>query len=102
ADIPAFQAILTDGHVDVGLAFESGAFDLHIHDEAHDVEYAPDEGQYHVGPQSLEARPADAAFDFLGIGGGQSYYRLPKNQNPEMLFLGFGAEEITDGTFAGN
>lgn len=113
---PDFLAVLTTEHVDIGLAYgaheesgegddhdhEPGEWDLHVHDGTNDIEYAPDEALLYVGPQAILERVgpfADAAFDFLGVAPGESFYRLPQSVHPELLFLGIGAEEIEEGTF---
>jgi surface-anchored protein len=96
-----FAVILKTEHVDVGVAYEDGGWDLHVHDEDNDQEYEPDEALLYVGPQALTTRPAGAAFDFLGVAAGQTYYRLPQSLNPELLYLGIGGEEIEGGTFLG-
>jgi surface-anchored protein len=96
----AVLAVLTTEHVDIGMAYEEDAWDLHVHDETNDAEYAPDEALLFVAPQALTTRPAGSAFDFIGVGAGESFYRLPHSPpNPESLLLGFGTEEIEDGTF---
>ena len=92
-----FDAILSTGHADIGVAYEDDAWDLHIHDEENDAEYEPGDALLHVGSQALITRDgglAGPAFDFLGVAAGGSFYRLPQSENPELLFLGFGAEEI--------
>ena len=89
---------LTNEHVDIGVAFEGGAFDLHIHDETNDVEYAPDEAILEVGPVAYQLVPNFPAFSFLGAPGVDSVWILPKVQDPNLLFLGIGSEEITSGT----
>lgn len=99
-----FLAVLTEGHADVGIAYEDGEWNLHIHDEAHDEEYAPGQALLFVGPEAETARDgalAAPAFDFLGVAPGQTFYRLPESLNPDLLFLGIGAEELAEGTFAG-
>lgn len=95
---PHFTAYQTIEHTDVGIAYEEG-WDLHIHDEWNDVEREPGETLLYVGPSAQSTRPANPAFDFIGVGAGASYYRLPESANPELLFLGIGAEEIVAGTF---
>jgi surface-anchored protein len=96
---PGFEAVLSEGHVDVGIAYEDDAFDPHIHDEVHDIEYEPGEAAYHVRPGALTTRPDSATFDFIGVPAGAQYYRLPQTQDPTLLYLGFGAEELEDGVF---
>jgi surface-anchored protein len=97
-----FSNLLTTEHVDIGLAFESGAWDLHLHDETNEVEYAPDEALLFVGPQGKTLQPAGAEWDFLGAGAGGDVWILPQSNNPELLFLGLGTEEIEPGTFEGD
>jgi len=100
--VPAapFTAVLTSDHVDIGIAFEGGAFDLHIHDEETDTEFAPNEALLYVNAHARTPRPADAAFDFIGVGAGVQIWQLPHSPpNPEVLLLGLGTEEIAPGTF---
>ncbi len=96
-----FDAVLKMGHADVGVAYEDDAWDLHVHDEETDTEYEPDEVLLYVGPQAEEARVEDARFDFIGVGAGETYWRLPDVDNPQLLFLGIGGEELEAGTFQG-
>lgn len=89
------QTVLTEGHVDIGLGYESPRmFDPHVHDEETDTEYAPDEALFYVGANTRESRPGDAAYGFLGVGPGDQYWRLPESEDPGKLYLGFGLEEI--------
>lgn len=92
---------LERGHTDVGIAFENGAFDLHIHDEEHDIEYGPDDAVLAVGIYAEQYIPDTAAFSFLGRPG-HSTWTLPAIQDESLLFLGFGAEEIESGVFVGD
>jgi surface-anchored protein len=93
------EGVVAEGHADIGLNYEDGAWDLHIHDEEHDVEFEPNGALYYVAPEAISNRPAGSQFDFIGVGAGQPFYRLPQSLNPEVLFLGFGAEELAPGTF---
>jgi len=93
---------LSTEHVDIGIAFEAGAFDLHIHNETDDIEYAPDEAILQVNPQAFELIPNDPNYSFLGTIGVDHVWRLPKTPNPALLYLGFGAEEIAPGTLDGD
>ena len=89
---------LTNEHVDIGVAFDLGAFDLHIHDETNDIEYAPDAAILGVGTAAYQLVPNNPAYSFLGTPGVDSVWILPKVQDPNLLFLGIGSEEITRGT----
>ena len=94
-----FEALVGPGHADVGINYEDGEWDLHIHDEETDTEYEPSGAAYYVAPAALGNRPAGAEFDFIGVAAGQPFYRLPQSQNPELLLLGIGTEELAPGTF---
>ena len=102
ANSHSMDVTLSTEHVDVGLAFEDAAWDLHVHDETNDVEYAPDEVLLHVGADAILIRPADEVFAFTGVASGAKIYVLPQVENEDLLYLGVGAEEIVTGTFQGN
>jgi len=92
------QTVLTNQHVDIGIAFEDGAWDLHVHDETNDVEYDPDDAVLLVGSMARTTVPADPAYRFLGRAG-RPVWILPQVQSSALIFLGFGAEEIPPGLF---
>ncbi|NEA31986.1 choice-of-anchor M domain-containing protein [Streptomyces sp. SID13031] len=99
ADAATPKVVLDQGHVDVvGIAFEDGAFNLHIHDEEHGVEYAPSEVNLVAKPGSEIAVPADPQYSFLGTPGARAWV-LPQVQDPDLLWPGIGAEEIEPGVF---
>ena len=95
------QNILTREHTDVGVGFEDGALNLHVHDETNDREFAPGEVTLRINSPSRTTVPGAASFGFLGAPG-SSIWILPNVQNPELLFLGIGAEEIEAGQFVGD
>jgi surface-anchored protein len=103
--VPANAAscvVLDQGHVDVvGIAWEDNAFNLHVHDEEHGVEYTPAEVQLTAKPGAQIAVPADPAYSFLGTAGSAAWV-LPQVQDPELLWPGIGAEEIASGVFTGD
>jgi len=95
------QTLLTEGHTDVGVVYELGAWNLHIgqHEATPPMEYAPNEailGVDIVGAHSTV--PANPQFSFLGTPG-SSVWVLPQVQDPALLFLGFGTEELESGVF---
>lgn len=100
AGFQEFEVILSTEHVDVGIAYEDGAWDLHVHDEDNDAEYEPGAALLHVGAAALLVRPEGGELDFIGVGAGETFYLLPQSQNPELLYLGVAAEEVEPGTFA--
>lgn len=85
--------------VDLGIGFDAGAFDLHIHDEGNAAEYSPSEAALFVPGEAAISRPVSSAFNFTGVGAGQDLWRLPQTFNPDLLYTGIGAEEIAPGTF---
>lgn len=93
------QTVLANEHVDIGVAYEDGAWDLHVHDETNDVEYEPGDAILQVGDAAQTTVSSNPLFSFLGAAGSSSWI-LPAVQNPSLLFLGFGAEEIESGVFA--
>ncbi len=102
---PDFDATLKTGHADIGVNFEDDAWDLHIHDEETDTEYEPDEAMFYVGRDAMLTRTGDAAnaaYDFLGAPVGSTLFVLPQVENPNLLFLGIGGEELADGLLEGD
>ena len=95
----ALAATLSNGHTDIGLA-EMDTLALHWHDEETNTEYEPDEAHAYVPPVlSATTRPAGAEWDFLGVAANNTYYQLPESEDPDLLFLGIGAEDATPGAF---
>jgi surface-anchored protein len=95
------QVVISKGHVDViGLAYEDGALDLHIHDESVEpgVEREPHEVRFQVPPGAGTTVPADPSYAFLGAAGAPVWI-LPQTQNPDLIWAGLGTEEIEPGVF---
>jgi surface-anchored protein len=96
------QVVISQGHVDVvGVAYEDGALDLHIHADGADAEYEPHEVKLQVLPGARTTVPADPAYAFLGDAG-DPVWILPQTENPDLVWAGFGAEEIEPGVFQGD
>jgi surface-anchored protein len=98
------QTPLYTGHTDVGIAYDAIAneWELHVHDEENDVEYFPaTDALLMVKYQAHTTVPFGAAWNFLGSAGSSTWI-LPNTENPDLLFLGIGAEEIESGIFAGD
>jgi len=90
---------LSSGHADIGIGFEDGAFDLHVHDEVTDTEFSPSDVILGVGAAAFTTTPA-ALSAFAPVG--SSLWVLPKTQQPDLLFLGFGTEELNPADWIGN
>ena len=67
---------LSTGEVDIGLAFEAGAWDLHAHDETTDIEYEPGEVVLQALAGSQTTVPSDPQYSFLGAPGAPVWYFL--------------------------
>ncbi len=92
-------ARLRSGHVDVGVNFEDGAWDLHVHAEDEELEFAPDHVVLEVAGHGVQKVSSDPRFAFLGAAGSPIWV-LPAVENHDLLFLGLGTEEMASGTFS--
>lgn len=97
--LAADPAVLSTEHVDIGLAYEDGQWDLHLHDETNDIEYHPSEAVLQVNASALTAVPNDPRYAFLGASGSPIFILPGGVQDPNLLYLGTGAEEIDNGVF---
>ena len=101
----AAPTIFSRGHTDVGIAFEGGAFDLHVHAEEFALEAEPGAAVLRVLPTAENVIPINPAFSFLGSSGNPVWI-LPQDsgdaETAGILFLGIGSEEIVPGTFSGD
>jgi surface-anchored protein len=93
-------ALYTGGHADIGIAFEDGAFDLHVHaDDAtidgaavSDVEYEASEVTIQVSSLSV----LTSSIDSVGLNSGDTLYYLSQNNPGDSLpFLGIATEELS-------
>lgn len=97
----AERVVLSTGHVDlIGVAYEDGVLDVHVHDDTVEppVEREPSEVLVHALPESRTSVPDDPAFAFLGKPGAPIWV-LPQAYNPALLFAGIGTEELETGVF---
>lgn len=108
--------IYTGGHADLGIAYNAGAFDLHIHVHPSavvngvvvgaDDELSASSTLIFLPWTSIVSRPAGVAFDFIGVAAGANFSRTPQSLAQANLegapFFGIGAEEIALGDFVGD
>lgn len=95
------QTVLTEGHTDVGIVYETDGWNLHVgrHEDQPPAEYAPGEALLQVGGAALTTVPGGPSYGFLGSAG-TPVYILPQHQEESLLFLGLGTEEQEAGVFA--
>lgn len=95
------QTYLWYEHADVGVNYEDGAWDLHVHH--HELgEFEPDGVILGVDLTAAATTvPAGAQWSFLGSAG-SSVWILPQTENHDLLFLGLGTEELAKGIFTGD
>ena len=95
------QTWIYQGHTDIGIDYDETAneWNMHVHDDAHDIEYSPaTNALLIVKPEAHGYIPSGAQWSFLGTAGAE-VWTLPNVEDPNLLFLGFGAEEIDSGIF---
>jgi len=97
----AAPTYLTDGHVDFGFAYETPDWDVHVHDESNDREFAPGDAVLVLGDNLLTPIPPGARFSFLGAPG-TPVYLLPNTPQADRLYLGFGCEELNPADWSSN
>ena len=103
ATLPALasaQVVLTDDHADIGIAFEEGAWDLHVHNEDTDEEYESDGAIFAAGFDAATPRPAGSQFDFFGTDAGGDLFILPNQPVEGLPYIGWATEEIEGGLFS--
>lgn len=72
----------------------SGTTEISIHEAAGSQVLLP------VVSAAQTTRFPGSQWDFIGVGAGANYWRLPKDQNISVLFLGLSTEELTASDFA--
>ncbi len=95
------QTPITEDHVDIGIAYEGGAFDLHVHQEDLGLEYEPGDAVLVLGPAARATSPGGAFAGFLGPAG-STVYILPATETEGLPFLGIGSEELDGGDWLGS
>jgi len=106
-------AIYTAGHGDIGIAYEGGALEPHVH--IHDgsivdgvpVNNPPDGEEYDPGDILIFVsnpsvpRPAGAQWDFIGVSAAAPIWYLPQTEDPAKPWLGIASEELDPGDWTG-
>ena len=94
---------LAHGHTDLSINYDAtaGAWDFHVGSDTLGVEFATNEVVLKVKAAAQSAVPADPHFAFLGMAGAPVWI-LPKVQNEELLYLGYGGDGIPTDVFVGD
>lgn len=97
------QVIYSAGHIDIGIAYEAGSWEPHVHDEENDIEYEPD-ALFLYGDDTNSANfkltaPGAGDFNFLGDAG-DDIFIFPQVEDTSLPFIGIAAEEINAADFA--
>jgi surface-anchored protein len=89
------QAVLGDGHIDIGPRFVDGAFTLLVHDDAviPSVWRTLEDSVLHVGDGALQTVPADPTYAFLGVEPGRDVHVLPQVQRPGVVWVGWNTQD---------
>lgn len=95
------QTPLSFGHVDIGLEYEDGEIEIHIHDEGSDTEYSAAEAVLVVNPSAQTASPGGNFEPYLGSAG-TPFWLLGTSPQPDVIFLGFATEELSAADWIGD
>lgn len=117
---PAFAALYTSGHGDIGVGYEDeetpGTFELHPHwhlgstavVDGAPVGNAPDGEEFDAGDitaavTTANTAPNNATFnDGTGVAAGATIWTLPQGSTPGVPFLGIATEELTPADWVGS
>src|SRR4051794_18080942 len=88
--VQAQTHVISEGHTDLSVNYAGGAWDLHVGYDPTGEEFPASDVLLRVNPGAQTTVPNDPAFSFLGSPG-SAVWLLPQTQNPNLLFLGYGA-----------
>jgi surface-anchored protein len=75
--------------------------ELHLHSsEVTPAEFGAADALLPVVAAAKTVRPVGSQYDFIGVAAGAPVWLLPKNQNPSVLFLSIGTEELAAADFS--
>lgn len=93
------QTPIPSGHVDIGVLYEAGVWDLHVHKTVPEPEeeFGPSDAVFVMGAKTQQAGgvPNSASATAFFGPAGSPLWVLPKSQDPELPFLGIGTEEMS-------
>jgi surface-anchored protein len=99
----AASTVLSVGHTDIAVDYDAAinTWDLHVGYDVAGEEFPASDVLLRVNPLAQTSVPANVQFSFLGVPG-SSIWILPQAEDPNLLFLGYGADGLLDGVFVGN
>lgn len=81
-------SVLVTEHVDINVGLTSGVWSVQLRDDDNLISYDPGQAVVHVDRLALTPRSTSPSFDFIGVGPGESFYRLTSFQTPGLIYLG--------------
>jgi len=96
--LATLSSFLTTEHVDINIGY-NGDWTIEHQDDDNFVDYDPEVALLYGGTPSLTSRVGSSAFEFIGVGPGDDFYRLPQSQDPNLLYLGMAGYGVSGTTF---
>ncbi|MEU4385719.1 TIGR03773 family transporter-associated surface protein [Promicromonospora sp. NPDC023805] len=89
------DAVVTDGHVDVGPRFLDGEWTMLARDdrEVPSVWRDPERTVLHLGDPAVLPAPEGPDYEFLGVEPGTPLYVVPQTQAPDVVWLGWNTQD---------
>lgn len=89
------DAVVTDGHVDVGPRFIDGAWTMLARDdrEVPSVWRDPERTVLHLGDAAVLPAPDGPDYEFLGVEPGTPLHVVPQTQAPDVVWLGWNTQD---------
>lgn len=90
------EAVLEQGHVDIGPRYDGGEWTLMVHDDTRvegSVWRRLDRTVLKVVDTALQEVPDDEAYSFLGIDAGTPVHVVPQTQNTDVVWVGWNTQD---------
>ena len=90
------EAVLGEGHVDMGPRFQDGEWTLMVHDDselARSVWRELDRTVFRVFDTAVQQVPDDPAYSFLGVEPGESVHVVPQTQADDVVWVGWNTQD---------
>jgi surface-anchored protein len=90
------EAVLDQGHVDIGPRYEDGTWTLMVHDDTRpegSVWRRLDRTVLRVADAAVQQVPDDEAYAFLGVDPGTPVHVMPQTQDTEVVWVGWNTQD---------